>query len=518
MIQNINPKLYYYLFPFLLGGVTSFSLPPYNFLYINFFTFPALLFILIKIQKKPNSIWLNFKVGWLFGIGYFLSNIYWIIYSLTFEDIFKPFIPFALILIPSFLGLFYGVATLIVSEFKLKINFSSILIFSLVFSVIEFFRGFVLGGFPWNLIVYSWTKYLNSLQILSLIGTYSFNLISITIFLVPLLIIFKKNIRYQISLLIFLLTVLICNNFYGSWKIKKNETLYRAFEDFKIKIISPKISIDRFFEANNEHIIIDELIELSNPDIFQRTIFIFPEGALAGVNLDTLKNFKKKFSKKFSDKHTIIMGINTERMINNSLKTYNSMVILDNRLNLISEYNKIKLVPFGEFLPFEKFFKKIGLKKISYGYESFSAGNDRSSISLIDKNFNFIPLICYEIIYSGKVNLKLEDTNFIINISEDGWFGNSIGPHQHFSHAIFRAIEEGKNIIRSTNNGISAYIDSNGIVIAKLKSTQKGVIEINKYKNLEKTLFSKIGNKIFFYFILIYIILLFFIYKSKRER
>ena len=81
-------------------------------------------------------------------------------------------------------------------------------------------------------------------------------------------------------------------------KIKKNETLYRAFEDFKIKIISPKISIDRFFEANNEHIIIDELIELSNPDIFQRTIFIFPEGALAGVNLDTLKNFKKKIFKK----------------------------------------------------------------------------------------------------------------------------------------------------------------------------------------------------------------------------
>ena len=97
----------------------------------------------------------------------------------------------------------------------------------------------------------------------------------------------------------FLLIALICNNFYGSWKIKNNETLYREFEDFKIKIISPKISIDRFFESNNEHIIIDELIELSNPDISQSTIFIFPEGALAGVNLDTLKNFKKKFSKKF---------------------------------------------------------------------------------------------------------------------------------------------------------------------------------------------------------------------------
>jgi len=516
LIKNINQKLYYYLFPFLLGGITSFSLPPYNFLYINFFTFPALLFILIKIQKKPNSIWLNFKIGWLFGIGYFLSNIYWIIYSLTFEDVFKPFIPFALILIPSFLGLFYGAATLVVSEFKLKIDFSSILVFSLVFSIIEFFRGFVLGGFPWNLIVYSWTKYLNSLQILSLIGTYSFNLISITIFLLPLLIIFKKNIRYQISLLIFLLTVLICNNFYGSWKVKKNETLYREFEDFKIKIISPKISIDRFFESNNEHIIIDELIELSNPDISQRTIFIFPEGALAGVNLDTLKNFKKKFSKKFSDKHTIIMGINTHKKKDNSIKIYNSMVVLDHKLNLLHEYNKNKLVPFGEFLPFEKFLKKVGLKKITHGYQSFTPAKKRELIFIDDKNFNFIPLICYEIIYSGKITSRFNDINFIINISEDGWFGNSIGPHQHFSHAIFRAIEEGKNIIRSANNGISAYIDSNGIILTKLESTQKGVIEINNFKKLDKTFFSKFGNKIFFYFILIYISLLFFIYKRKR--
>ena len=193
------------------------------------------------------------------------------------------------------------------------------------------------------------------------------------------------------------------------------------------------------------------------------------------------------------------------------------MVVLDNKLNLIDEYNKIKLVPFGEFLPFENFFKKIGLKKISYGYESFSAGNNRNLIILDEINFNFIPLICYEIIYSGKINLKLDETHFIINISEDGWFGNSIGPVQHFSHSIFRAIEEGKNIIRTSNNGVSAYIDSNGKIINKLESTDRGVIEINNYKSIKKTFFSKFGNNIFFYFILFYIILIFFNFK-KREK
>ena len=126
-----------------------------------------------------------------------------------------------------------------------------------------------------------------------------------------------------------------------------------------------------------------------------KTIFVFPEGALAGVNLNKLKNFKEIFLKKFSEKHKIIMGINTEKKVENSLKIYNSMVILDNELNLISEYNKIKLVPFGEFLPFENFFKKFGLKKVGYGYESFSAGNERKPISFGFNNFVIILLCRY---------------------------------------------------------------------------------------------------------------------------
>tara|TARA_Y100000590_G_scaffold296888_1_gene334530 strand:- start:137 stop:1069 length:933 start_codon:yes stop_codon:yes gene_type:complete len=308
---------------------------------------------------------------------------------------------------------------------------------------------------------------------------------------------------------------LLLNHFYGYQKIKNDEKLYTQFDDLKIKIISPKISIERFFQTNNEGIIIEELIELSDPDILYNTIFIFPEGALAGVSFNHLKNYKEIFLKKYSRKHIIIMGINTKKIIDNSSNVYNSMVVLDNKLNLINEYNKIKLVPFGEFLPFENFFKKFGLKKISYGYESFSTGSDRKLISLANINFSFIPLICYEIIYSGKINLKSDKTNFIINISEDGWFGDSIGPNQHFSHTIFRAIEEGKNIIRSANNGVSAYIDSNGIIISKIESTKKGVIEINEYKKFNETLFSKFGNKIFFYIIIIYIGLIFFL--NNRE-
>ena len=505
MTTILNNRILIYIAPFFLGLSSSFSLPPYDLLIINFLTFPILLLLIIYNLKKK---WNSFKIGWIFGFGYFVSNLYWITNSLTFDEIFKPLIPVSFIIIPLFLGIFYGFVTLISSYFNLKKNFHSILIFAFFFSLIEFIRSFILGGFPWNLIAYSWTNYLHSIQVISFIGTYAFNLLSITVFLLPLVIFFNNSLKFKITFLLFLFLVLVSNNFYGQYKIKKDYKLYTELKEFKIKIISPMIPIERFFESNNEEILINELIELSDPNISEKTIFIFPEGALAGVNFKYLKYFKSLFSEKYSNKHTIIMGINVEKEINNHNKIYNSIVVLDNNLNLIREYNKIKLVPFGEFLPFEKFFKKFGLKKVGYGYESFSSGKNRNLISLTKKDFNFIPLICYEIIYSGKINLNKDKTNFIINISEDGWFGNSIGPHQHFSHTIFRAIEEGKNIIRSANNGISAYIDGNGIVLSKLETTKKGVINIKKYKKFNETLFSKFGNNIFFYILIFYFILI----------
>ena len=118
------------------------------------------------------------------------------------------------------------------------------------------------------------------------------------------------------------------------------------------------------------------------------------------------------------------------------------MGIFDNKLNVIQSYNKINLVPFGEFIPFENILSKVGLKTITNNYESFSKGLERKVIEIDEKEFSFrlLPLICYEIIYSGEITNKT-DFDYIINISEDGWFGDSIGPYQHFAKGIFRAIE-----------------------------------------------------------------------------
>ena len=507
MTLFLQNKILIYIIPFILGLITSFSLPPYSFFFINFITFPLLLIYLISNCKKGK--WESFKIGWMFGFGYFISNLYWITNSLTFEENFKPLIPIALIVIPLFLGFFYGITTLVCSFFSLNKKFSSILIFSIFFSLIEFVRSFILGGFPWNLIVFSWTDYLPFLQVLSLIGTYSFNLLSVTIFLIPAIILFNYRTNTKLIFLFFSIAILIINFFYGSLILKNNEKINEANLNFVIKIVSPKVEINRFFEDESPEKIILELIKLSDPNNLEKSIFIFPEGVLSNIYLEDLKNYSYIFSENYSDQHKIIIGINSSE----DTKVFNSMVVLDKDANILTKYNKNKLVPFGEFLPFENFFSKLGLKKITRGYKSFSSDNERNIINI--NALNFLPLICYEIIYSGKINKTNNDFDLILNISEDGWFGNSVGPYQHFSHSIFRSIEEGKNLIRSANNGISAFINSKGKIINEIKSTESGVIEVKSFNQTKKTLFSSFGNKIFFYFLLFYISLIFFLKKRR---
>ena len=480
----------------MLGVISSFALPPYNHFIINFFVY-SLLFLFCNFLNG-NKKYL-FILGLLFGFGYFFSSLYWISNSLKFEDTFKFLIPISLILIPLFLSIFYGVSFFVLSFFKLNYNFSSILYFASVISFIEYLRGTILTGFPWNLTAFSLSELTNSIQILSLIGTYSLNLLTITLFVLPSIIFFRINIKVKILLFLATFVVLVINNIYGFKRIEKFSNVKKEVLESKIVIISPKIELNRYFSDESPLNKIYEIIKISLPETNIKTLFILPEGILSGIYLEDLDNYKNIFFKNFSENHKIILGINRTE----NFKIFNSLVLLNNKLDVLAKYDKNNLVPFGEFLPFQNFLSKLGLKKITQGYNSFSDSLEREFIK--DGKYKFLPLICYEIIYTGKLNKKFKDFDFIVNISEDGWFGDSIGPQQHFSHSIFRAIEEGKNLYRSSNNGISAHINPVGKIEDKIKSTQSGVIEVKNVKFIKKTIFSDQGNKIFFYFLLIYI-------------
>ena len=278
---------------------------------------------------------------------------------------------------------------------------------------------------------------------------------------------------------------------------------------YTIRVVGSNVAIDRFYNNSQTENVINELISISSPVLNKRIFFIWPEGIIPNTYQNEIYLYDDIFTKNFDKNHLIGLGVTQRELKNNKYVFYNSFSIFDNRLNFIKNYNKIKLVPFGEFLPFEKILNKIGLKTITNNFGSFEKGSERDIIEIsnsLSEKLKFLPLICYEVIYSGNLS-KNYDFDFIVNISEDGWFGKSIGPEQHFVHSIFRAIETGKYILRSSNNGISAIINPLGQIEKQIKFGNSGYIDFEEKKDLNKTIFSIYGNKIFMILILLYIFL-----------
>ncbi len=503
-----------YVIPFVIGSLATLSFQPYNITIINFIIFPLIFYLIVHVNKKSKSIYRRkphkrnlFIFGLLFGFGFYLSGISWITHSLTFDENFKIFIPFAFTLIPLFLSLFIALTILIVGPY-LKYNFSSILLFSASIALSDYLRAKLLTGFPWNLWAYSTSWASEVLQFLNIVGLHSYNLFVITFFTLPLIFFFQINITKKIIYFILIMSSLLCLHIHGNYVINKNEKLLEQIDEkFFVKIISPNFNLEYGLGKTDIEDRFKKLIRYSNPEKNKKTLFIWPEGVFSGYSYDEILVFKNIISENFSKNHFIIFG--TNKLDTKSGNYFNSMIFINNDFEVIQSYDKIKLVPFGEFLPFENFLNNLGLKKVTEGHGSYLKGVNKNN--LIFEKLNILPLICYEVIFTDLIQRSSDETNLIINISEDGWFGKSIGPHQHFVKSIFRAIENDTFLLRSANKGISAIIDNKGIIIKKLNQNEAGNIEFNV--PLIKT--NKSKNDLIFYILLITYLFIFLIYKKN---
>jgi apolipoprotein N-acyltransferase len=298
-----------YIYIFFLGALSSYSLPPYNYFIINFITF-SLFFIFIFKKKRTSNNKSFFKYGWCFGFGYFLFSLYWIAISLTFDQSFRFLIPVAIILLPAFLAIFYGLITCLFSIFYSKNVVISFFIFSILFGIIEFLRGSILTGFPWNLISFSFSNSIYFIQVLSIIGTYSFNLICISLFTAPALFILRNS-RIEIMVCFFFILLSSVFLIFGYLKNDNFDSLKSIKNSYTIKAISPNISLDRFYTKQDELKIINELIKLSSPTKIKPTIFLWPEGIISDSYLRDMSIYKDLFLNNFGEHDLIIMGLNS---------------------------------------------------------------------------------------------------------------------------------------------------------------------------------------------------------------
>ncbi len=506
-----------FIFPFSIGSLTVLSFQPFNLTIINFLIFPLFFYIIIYISKKSQSVYRKkphkiylFLLGLSFGFGFYLSGVSWIVNSLTFDDNFKTLIPFGLILIPLFLGLFIAIPTLLIGP-GLGLNFSSLFIFSASLAFSDYLRAKLLTGFPWNLWAYSTSWIIEIIQILNHIGLYAYNLIVVTLFTLPIIIFFKISNTKKILILFLSVLFILSFYLYGDYALNKNKRFLNTVENKKlIKVISPNFELKYGLNENEIEERLKKIIRYSEPSKEKTTLFVWPEGVFSGYSYNEIFFFKELIKKSFSKNHLIILGSNM--LDPTSGQYFNSMLVLDNNLEIIDNYNKRRLVPFGEFLPFEKFFNNFGFKKITEGHGSFLRGKTNKNV-IVD-NFNILPLICYEIIFTDLIQNSKAETNLIVNISEDGWFGDTIGPDQHFVKSIFRAIENNTFLVRSANKGISAIIDNKGNVVKQLERNEAGNIEFE----IPLIKSNKNKNDLIFFSLLITYLFIFFIYKKNDKK
>ena len=243
----------------------------------------------------------------------------------------------------------------------------------------------------------------------------------ITFFILPIIILFKINFFNKIIIFIFSIFLIFISYIYGNYKINQNEKKLESInKKIFVKVISPNFDLKYGLDKGEIEERFKKLVRYSDPNKEKKTLFIWPEGVFSGYSYKDILSFKKIISKNFSEKHLIVFGVN--KLDAKSGNFYNSMVITDNNLSIIQSYNQRKLVPFGEFLPFDNFLNNFGLKKITEGHGSFLKGNNNSNL-LID-GISILPLICYEVIFTDLIQNLLKIQILLLIFQKTGGLVN----------------------------------------------------------------------------------------------
>ena len=478
---------------FILGVLSALLFPPFFMMPLGLVIFSYLIKLLNQISIKKNLFY-YFSLGFVYGLGFLLVFLFWIQNPFLMNEATKSLSMIGLIL-PVFLSIFFGLGFTIYKYFN-KI-YSLIIFTPFIFLLIELVIANILYGFPWITYSLILSNNLVGFYFLKYFGTYISSYFIIFIYILPVLFIHScnfKNIKKFVTIIhlpFLLIFVLLFFNL-NSNNIKQNKEI--SIEIFQI--FSP---INKF-DKNSIQIDIINKIKNSNAEYVLFAENNYPY-LISDINsIDILKHIK--------DNKKVIIG--TTRIVKN--KFYNSFLFLDK--DEIQIFDKQILVPFGEFLPFRAYLKF--LEKIS-GNVDFTPGNNERIIK--SDGVNILPVICYEVIFNKilrKINEK--EIDILINITNDSWFGNRLGPYQHFYHSRMRALISNKYLLRVSNNGISAIIDNNGKIInfAKLniKKNFRHLLEINN-----TSYFGTIHNICIFYLIfLIFTNFIFFRYNFKHDK
>jgi apolipoprotein N-acyltransferase len=453
----------------LAGGLSSLALPPLHGVPILFLTLPLLLRSLQQAKNGKDAFW----HGWMFGFGFFLAGLYWISFALlTAGDQYLWLLPFAAAGLPAILAIYYGLASLIFFYGK-RSPLADILFLTLLLFAADYARSHLLSGFPWNLWGYVWTFSLPILQTSFWLGIDGLSLLSLWLFLAPALCFttHSKRIRYGIPFVTGLCWLGLYG--FGAYSLAQNPTRYETGP--MIRLVQPMIAQNEKWDMAVREAHLQKLIELSTlPAPKPITHILWPETAVPYfLTEDTsIRQLLKAIVP--TDGALITGGVRRDVTSDGGQRYYNSLLALDAEGKSVATFDKFHLVPFGEYLPFRNW---LSIPAIAANFgEDFTAGPGPMTINVPGLP-GFAPLICYESIFSGRVIGPPAYPSFIINVTNDGWYGKTAGPHQHMAQSLTRAVEEGLPLLRANNSGISAVIDPMGRTLQQLDLHVTGILD-----------------------------------------
>jgi apolipoprotein N-acyltransferase len=507
-----------YMVVFICGLVSTLAMPPIDLFVVFFATLPMLVWAIdgaysdgeTGLRAKFTGA---FLIGWWFGFGYFLSGLWWVgnAFLVEAED-FIWALPFAIVLLPAGLAVFWGAATVLARMFWSD-HWSRILTFALTMGLAEYGRSVLFTGFPWNVIGQAAMTQPFMMQSVSLVGQHAITLLAVLVFAMPLVVMASGQVavgrRYR--LLMIPLVLVVAHGGYGLWRLSANQT--QSVEGVHLRLIQPAIDQKTKFTPEHESEILETYFRLSKGNdqsgekgLKDINFLIWPESAfpfLLTERRDVLSAIGEMLP---ADTQLITGALRAEpgSAGNPYGHVYNSVYLIDGNGEIAGAADKVHLVPFGEYLPFQSSLETMGLEQLTRLKGGFETGSERKVLQGRAAG-PFVPLICYEIIFPGEVladmlptSLQTESAQWIVNITNDGWFGYTPGPYQHFRQAVIRGIEEGLPVVRVANTGISSVNDSYGRIIHRLGLGEEGYIDSELPVAAAPTLYSRYRDMPFF--------------------
>ena len=442
--------------------------------------------------------------GWWFGFGYHLAGLWWLGAAfLANGDEFAWALPLGVIVFPAGLALFFAAAFAVARAFWPD-GPRRILTLAWTLAGAEWLRGHVLTGFPWNLPGMALAANPYFAQAASIVGVYGLTLIAVAIFASPATLATETTKLRKWGPPLLGAAALAAMAAFGAWRLNTGHA--GTVAGVRLRIMQPNLPPDqKFVPANREEIVSrylalsDKAMSPERSGVTDITHLFWPESAFPFL-LTREPAMLARIGSLLGDKATLVTGaVRAQEPLPGEAgaRFLNSIYVIGKGGTILGSADKVHLVPFGEYLPEQGMFDRLGLRQFVRVPGGFSPGERRKLLSVPGLP-DSVPLICYEAIFAGEILPKGgRVAGLMLNVTNDAWFGRTTGPYQHFSQARLRTIEEGLPLVRAANSGISAVVDPYGRVVASLPLGVEGVLDADLPRAISPPIYARFGDILF---------------------